>query len=241
MPQAGKSFVRPWVSQHTTAGHQATELTELASRTLTIDPITVSKQTYGGALRISFQDRDWSSPEILNIVTADLVRQYAEEIEAVAGVNIIANATGTPEVIGATPDAEALVKGIYNAAAKVNTAVGTLPDTIYVSPDKWAQMGSIVDANKRPLFPTLAPSNAGGTASADSFAMNPLGLRLVVSNHLGTGTMIVGSSRYFETYENVGGALSAVDPSVLGVTLAYYGYFAALVTVGGAFVKLTDA
>ena len=239
MPQAGKSFVRPWIAQHTSVGEQAAELTELSSQKMTIDPITVTKGTYGGTLRISFQDRDWSSPEILNIVTADLVRQYAETVEGVAASNLVTGALGADEVIGATPDAQAMVKGIYNAAAKVNTAVGVLPDTLYVAPDAWAKLGSVVDTNKRPLFPTLAPSNAGGTANAASFSMNPLGLNLVVSNHLTAGTMIVGASRYFETFENVGGALSAVDPSVLGVTLAYYGYFASLVTVGGAFVPLT--
>jgi HK97 family phage prohead protease len=237
MPAAGKSFVRPFVTQHTTVSVQGTELTELASQKMTIDPITVNKGTYGGALRISFQDRDWSSPEILNIVVGDLVRQYAEEVEAIAGINLATNATGTEIIDTSTADSAALMAAIYNSAAKVNAATGMMPDTMYVAPDQWALIASKVDGNGRPLFPSVVPTNAPGTSTADSFSMGIAGLRVVVSNHLAAGTVIVGGSRYFETYENVGGALSATDPSVLGLTVAYYGYFASLVTIGGGFVK----
>ena len=99
----------------------------------------------------------------------------------------------------------------------------------------------MMDDSGRPLFPTLAPSNAPGTASADAFSMNPVGLRLVVSSNLAEGSLIVGASRYFEVFENVGGALSATHPDVLGTTVAYYGFMAQLVTLGGAFVKLGPA
>lgn len=239
MPGAGKSFVRPWIKQHTEVDAQSAELAELASQKMTIDPITVNKATYGGTLRISFQDRDWTSPAIMNIVTGDLVRQYAEATEAAAADDLETNASGDAVAIGAAPTSAAIIAGLYEASAAVNTAVGSLADTVYASPDMWAMLGSTVDTAGRPVFPTLAPSNAGGTANAASFSMNPLGLNLVVSNQLSEGTMIVGHSRYFETYENVGGALSAVDVSVLGVTVAYWGYFASLVTVGGAFVPVS--
>ena len=237
MPQHGSSFIRPMITQHTNVSVQGAELAELASQDMKIDPVQVNKGTYGGALRISFQDRDWTDPAIMTIITSDLVRQYAEQTEAILGISLATNATGT-EPLAAAADAEATVKAIYNAAAKVNTAAGVLPDTIWAAPDMWAKLGSTVDASKRPLFPTLGPVNAAGTASADSWAMNPLGLRLVVSNHLTAGTLIVGASRYFEVFENVGGALSATQPDVLGTTVAYYGYMSSLVTLGGAFVKL---
>ena len=239
MPAGGKLFQRPFIVQHSTVGIQATEFAELASQKMTINPVTVSKNTIGGAVEISFQDRDWTDPAIMGIVLSDLARQYAEHAEAITAINLETNATGTKVVIGATPNAKTIVESIYAAAAEVNTATGSLPDTIYASPAMWATLGSVVDGQSRPLFPSLGPVNAGGTSSADSFSGNPLGLRLVVSSQLQPSTLIVGASRYLETYENVGGQLSATNVSTLSTTVAYYGYFATLVALGGAFVPLT--
>ena len=238
MPMAGASFIRPLVVTHTTVGKQANELAQLASQDMSIDPVTVTKDTYGGALRLSRQDIDWSDPSILGIVMSDLVRQYAEQTEAALGAALVAGATGTGTLAN-NATSGVFTQAIYSASAAVHQASGRLADTLWASPDEWARLGGLSDGSGRPLFPTLGPANAGGTSSADSFQMNPFGLRMVVSSHLPTGTLIVGNSSYFEVFENVGGALRADQVDVLGVTIAYYGYLASLVTMGGAFVKLT--
>lgn len=240
MPSAGKSFERPMIVQHTTVGVQANELDALASQKMTIDPITINKVTVGGQLRISFQDRDWTDPAILNIVVGDLQKQYARQTEAGAAVELDLGATGK-EVVAANAASDVFVGGIYKAAAKVYAATGQMPNVIYCNPDQWVRMGSMVDAQKRPVFPALAPSNAYGTQDASSFAGNPLGLRLVVSGDLPAGGLIVGNTEFIETYENGPMNLSVVDVSTLGFTVATYGYFAAKVTVGGAFVEFATA
>jgi hypothetical protein len=55
------------------------------------------------------------------------------------------------------------------------------------------------------------------------------------------GTCIVGPSSLFETYEDVIGLLSVIEPSILGVEVAYGGYLAYGHTFAGAFVPLTVA
>lgn len=238
MPRAGSSFDRPVITQHTQVGVQAAELDPLASRAMTFDKINIDKSTIGGSLRISFQDRDWTDPAILNIVIADMVKQYARETESIAATELGIGGTGT-ETLAANAASDLVIAAIYNAAAKVNAATGDMPNVLYCSPDQWARLGSLVDGSKRPLFPTLAPSNAPGSSmDATSMTGNPLGLRLVVSRDLAPGTLVVGASSWFETYEQIGGQLSVVDPNVLGFTVAYYGYFAPKVIVGGAFVEL---
>jgi phage head maturation protease len=237
MPRSGSSFDRPIIKTHTKVDVQAAELDQLASQAMTFDKLNIPKVTFGGSLRISFQDRDWTDPAILNIVIADMVKEYARATEASAAAALVAGATGT-ETLAANATSDAVIAAIYNAAVKVNTATGDMPNVIAAAPDVWARLGSLVDGNKRPIFPSLNPSNAGGQLDASSFAGNPLGLRLVVARDLAPGTFIVGSSSWFETYELVGGQLSVVDPNVLGFTVAYYGYFAAKVIVGAAFTKL---
>lgn len=240
MPAAGKSFERPMISTHSDVQVQATELTALASRTMKIDPITINKSTVGGSLRISFQDRDWTDPSLLEIATQDLYKQWARSTEAGAAVELDLGATGK-EVVAGNAASDVFVGGIYKAAAKVQAATGKMPNVIYCAPDQWVRMGSMVDSQKRPVFPSLAPSNAYGTQDASSFSGNPLGLRLIVSNDLPDGTLIVGNTEYFEYYENGPASLAVTDVSVLGLTIGVYGYCASKVIVGGAFVEFATA
>jgi HK97 family phage prohead protease len=236
MPSAGASFIRPMVSQHTTVGKQATEISELASQLMKIDPITVTKDTYGGVVQLSFQSRDFTDPALMTIITSDLARNYAEATEAATCAALEAGATGAATMVAGSE-----VAAIYAASAAVSDATGQLADTVYAAPDQWAMLGGLVDSTGRPLFPTLGATNAPGTGRADSWAMNPAGLSLVVSNKLSEGSLIVGSRRYLETYENVGGQLQATNVTNLSVDVAYYGYFAQLVTMGDAFVTVTPA
>ena len=235
MPSAGASFIRPMVVQRTLVGKQSAELAELASQPMKIDPITVTKNTYGGVVNLSFQARDMTDPALMTIVSSDLARTYAETTEAVTCAALEAGATGSVSMA-----AGAEVSAIYAASAAVADATGQLADTVYASPDQWAMLGGLVDSTGRPLFPTLGASNAPGTGRADSWAMNPAGLSLVVSNQLSDGTLIVGARRYLETYENVGGQLQATNVTNLSVDIAYFGYFSELVAMGDAFVAVNS-
>lgn len=236
MPGSGKSFQRPIVAQHTTADEQENELDALASQVMKINSLTVTKGTYGGQIRVSFQDRDFTSPAIYGILSQDLSTVYARKTEAVAAADLVAGATGA--VAGAA-GAAGFRGAVYEASAAVKEATGLMPNVMYVSPDQWQMIGSLADTTGRPLYPNLSPSNADGSLRPTSFEGNPLGLGLVVSSDLPDETIIVGNSRFFETYEQGAVQLSVVDPSVLGVTLAIYGYYTDLVTVGDAFVALT--
>ena len=236
MPAAGASFIRPMVSQHTAVAKQTAELAELTSQLMKIDPITVTKNTYGGVVQLSFQARDMTDPALMTIVAGDLARHYAEATEAATCAALEAGATGS---VSMTAGKE--VTAIYEASAAVSEATGQLADTVYAAPDQWAMLGGLVDSTGRPLFPTLGATNAPGTGRADSWAMNPAGLSLVVSNQLSAGTLIVGSRRYLETYENVGGQLQATNVTNLSVDVAYFGYFSELVAMGDAFVVVTPA
>lgn len=239
MPRAGKVFSRPRITQHTQVGAQATELTALSSQKMLISADDLTKVTYGGSLTISQQDLDWTDPAILGIVIDDLAKMYVKQTEAAAATAISAITAKT--VVAANAASDVVIGGIYDAAAKVAAAVDDLPDTIWASPDQWQRLGSLVDASKRPIFPTVGPQNAGGTQSAASFSGNPLGLNLVVSSALAAGTLIVGRSEFIETYEEIGGTLSVVAPSTLGFDLAYYGYFVPFIAEAGAFCKFATS
>jgi HK97 family phage major capsid protein len=237
MPQYGSSFTRPKVMQHTEVGIQTTQKTELASRKFLVDPLQVNKLTFGGSINVAFQVVDWTNPSALNAITNDLGDQYAIQTEeqtcSVIEAAATANVANKVQLV-----AGAEIAGFYDAAAKVYAGCKRLPDTIYASVDMWAWLGGLVDAAKRPLLPSVGPSNAAGSMDITSRQATPLGARLVVSPGFAAGTLIVAASAFGEAYEDRRGGLRVVEPQLLGWEIAYYGYFAALATANGAFVKV---
>lgn len=240
MPGSSSVFDRPKVTQHTTVGAQGSELAELSSQKMLVTKLAVTKATYGGAIRLSVQDRDFTDPAILQLLVEDMVKGYAKETDNAAADAFVAAVTDEI-ALAANATVDVVIKAIYDAAAAINGDVNELPDTIFASPDQWARLGSLVDTSKRPVFPSLAPSNAAGTANAASFSSNPLGLDLVVDSNFASGTLIVGKRAYTECWEQPGGQLSVALPGNLGFDLSYYGYFASLTTEAKAFRKLKPA
>lgn len=240
MPAAGKQFSRPKVTAHTSVGAQSSELAELSSHVLTVGSLTVTKATYGGALRLSVQDRDFTDPAVLPLLVEDMVKQYAVSTDNAAADAFVTAVTDTV-TLAANATVDTVIAAIYTAASQVNGSINQLPDTIFASPDQWARLGSLVDTSKRPVFPNLAPQNAGGQMNAGSFSANPLGLNLVVDSNFASGTLIVGRAEYTECWEQPGGQLQVALPGTLGFELSYYGYFASLTTEATAFRKLAPA
>jgi hypothetical protein len=237
MPASGKSFTRPIVTQHVDVDKQTAEKTTLVAQPMKIDPLTVNKETWGGYVNLSFQDRDWTDPAILNLLVADLAAVYAQQTDIAFCTAFPAAVTQTEDV--ASDDAAGWLAAIYGAAGQVYAAGNALPNVIWASVDVWGKIGAVVDGSGRPLFPYANPYNAMGSSSPTSFTSNVAGLNMVVDGNFPDGTAIVGDNKGVEFYEQVGGALSATEPKVLGVEIAYYGYTASKVIVPNMFVKLT--
>jgi len=237
LPGPGKTFQRPMITQNTTAGPQSAEKAELPSRNMTVDPVTVTKSTYGGTINLSWQDRDWTDPAIMDLLVSDLAASYFQETDKAFCTYFAGAVTATQAL--ATADGEGLVGAIYAATATIFAATNGMPDTLWVAPDVWGAIGSLSDTTGRQLFPTVNPSNALGSISPTSMSGSVAGMRLVVDKHLPAGTAILGDSTYVETYETIGGQVSVIEPSVLGTQMAFYGYIAWLVLNADAFVKIT--
>ncbi|GIG64262.1 phage major capsid protein [Phytomonospora endophytica] len=228
----GKSFSRPKITQHTTVGKQTAEKTEIPSQALKIDPIDFTKETYGGCVNVSRQDIDWSAPGVWDILISDLANIYGKTTESVAAT---AFGTGVTQTVAAADDT---LKGwsaaLYGAAATAYAGAGELPDRIWCSVDMWAAMGSVTDAARLSFGNTPA-----GSGDLSRFSGDVLALPRVVVPGLAEKSVIVGSSSMFEFYEQVIGLLSAVEPSLLGVEVAYGGYVSYGFLEAKAFCKVT--
>jgi len=222
----GATFSRPKITQHTTVGVQAGEKTQLPSQKMTISPVSFTKATYGGTVDISRQDIDWTSPGAWDILIKDLADVYAVQTETAVAAAFKSASTATPVAV-ATNDLKGWTLALYTAGMHAYQASFRMPDRIWCSLDVWAALGSLVDV-ARVAIPQDRTSEMGapGTSALSSFAGDLLGLPRIVVPTFAAGTCMVGASALYEVYEEVIGLLSVIEPSILGVQVAYGGYVA---------------
>jgi HK97 family phage major capsid protein len=229
------SWSRPQVTQHTNVAAQSAEKTELVSRKMTIAKLPVTAVTYGGYVNVSRQDIDWSQPAIMDIVINDLAGYYAQVTETALGTALVAAATAGTD-LPATPTGADVSGALWAAAAAVYTACKGQGRLICAAPP--SMLGLV-----GPLFAPINPTNAQSTGfSAGQFGSGAMGavsgIEVVVSNGLAADEMLVLSSAAAEVYEDRIGSLQVVEPSVLGVQVAYAGYYAPLVINGAGIIKI---
>ncbi len=234
-PLPGATWHRPKVSQHTatavqgSAGAAADEKTELVSQKMTISRITANAVTYGGYVNVSRQNIDFSQPSVLDLIINDLAAQYAIDTEAATAAAILAAATAASnsQSYDLTPSSgtaqDNLATAIWTAAATVYNAVkGQGRLILAVSP---TVLGSFA-----PLFAPYGPQNQQGSGfSASSFGQGVMGsisgIPVVMSSGLSSSESVLFSTAAVEVYEQRVGTLQVTEPSVLGVQVAYAGYF----------------
>jgi HK97 family phage major capsid protein len=235
----GGRFNRPKVTQHTDVAAQAGEKAELVSRKMLITRLQVLMATYGGYVNVSRQDIDWSVPQIMDIVVNDLAAQYAIDTETATIDALETAATAGPTIPTGPADANAYLGAVWAAVATSWTATqGVGRPVLAIPPDMLQAIG--------PLFAPYNPAGlplAGQGFSAAGFASGVVGtlsgVIVVMSPTITASTMLVVNTSAAEVYEQRVGALQVVEPSVLGVQVAYAGYFAAIVVEPGGVVKIT--
>jgi hypothetical protein len=101
----------------------------------------------------------------------------------------------------------------------------------------WAELLKLSDTADRPLFPQVGPMNAFGSLAPGQVNGNAFGLQVVVDRNFNAATTIIGDASGYELFEQQKGAISIDSPSTLSRTIAFRGYFAALMIDSSKFVK----
>lgn len=248
MPSA--TWYRPKVTARTTvavqgsAGAAADEKTELVSQKMTIARLTGNAVTYGGYVNVSRQNIDFSSPQMLDAIVNDLAAQYAVQTEAALGAALIAGTNNVElgTAAAGTPTVAEMTAALWTAVGNVYTATkGQGRVILVVQPAKLGAWGS--------LFAPVNPQNAQSTGfSAADFGQGLIGsvsgVPVYVSAGLSTAPAttfgIVMSTASVEVYEQRVGALQATEPSVLGVQVAYAGYFTPMIVEAAGIQEIVN-
>jgi HK97 family phage prohead protease len=238
MPAGGKVFIRPEVTTHTSIGASIAEQSPTGG-TLVVFNNQVTKQIFGGYVNISEADIDWTDPAILSVVLDDMGRIYANATDNYAADQLASGATVTSNFAGASyADPSYWASWIAGAASTILTSSnGNLPTHLFLAPSIWQGLLSLSDTADRPLFPQVGPMNAFGNLAPGQANGNAFGLQVVVDRNFANDTFIVGDASGYELFEQQKGAISIDSPSTLSRTIAFRGYFAALMIDSSKFVK----
>lgn len=239
MPGGGKVFIRPEVTTHTTIGASIGEQSP-SQGTMVVFNNQVTKQIFGGYVNISEADMDWSDPNIMSVVLDDMARIYAYETDNYAADQLRAGVSTTVNMAAAdTDDPSVWAATIASAASTILSASnGNLPTHLFVAPGIWQDLIALSDSSKRPLFPQIGPMNAFGTLSPGQPNGNAFGLQVVVDRGFASATCIIGDATGFELFEQQKGSISIDSVSTLSRTVAFRGYFAALMIDASKFVRV---
>lgn len=249
-PMPSATWYRPKVTARTlvgvqgSAGAPADEKAELSSQKMTIARLTGTAVTYGGYVNVSRQDIDFSSPQMLDAIINDLSAQYAVQTEAALGTALLASSNNNElaTASGGTPTAAELTNTLWSAVAAIyNATKGQGTPVLFVQPAKLAAWGA--------LFAPVNPQNAQSSGfSAANFGQGLMGYVSGVPVYVSAGLAaapattfgIVASTAAVEVYEQRVGPLQVTEPSVLGVQVAYAGYFTPMTVETGGVQKIVN-
>lgn len=193
------------------------EKAELPSKKFDVTADLVALTTVGGYLNVSQQLLSFVAGA-LDTIVGHMNKRLAYAIDLML-ISEMQESTGHV-ALAADANAATVLAAIYNASAAVYTSTGALAEWIVMGPLGYARIGGLVDLAGRPLFPTLGPVNAPGTANAATFVGSVAGLRVVVTPALTDATFWVGNSLTIEGAIYRFPVMEAVEPSVLGRQIA---------------------
>jgi hypothetical protein len=242
-----KTFIRPTITTHTSVAAQSPELSAVSATTMVIAANSVAKTTLAGQVTLSQQDIDFTSPAAMQLILTDLMGQAMIASDNLCADNLLTAASASGVWDGTVTD---LLKSVYDSAVDISNGRNWLPTHMLVSVDVWAQLGQLIGADGRPVFPLIANGlsgmNALGSASAATWNGNPLGLQLVVDSNFAAKTMVItrigqGQGDAFEYYESIRGLMSVEQPAVLGRNMSFHLYASTFAAIPGMIRKITQA
>jgi HK97 family phage major capsid protein len=234
-PLGTGSWAYAKVTQHTLVEAQSAEKAEMGSRKMTITKTSITAPTYGGYVNVSRQDISRTSPQILDMVIADLAAEYAIATEAAACADLLAGATaGT--ALDASPSADEITAALWAGAAVTYTNVrGAGRLLLAVAP---GDVGKFAGS-----FAPVNPSNTQSSGfTAGSFGSGVLGsisgIPVVMTPGLSTGQALLINTAGVQLFEQGGSALQVVEPSVWGVQVGYAGDFETVIVQTGSIISI---
>ena len=223
------SMTYPKIDQRPTVTLQSTEKSEAGTQTPTVSTQTLTALSYLGAVDISWQALNWSTPDVLQLYLDLAAEAYARQTEDVAadaleGANI--GTVGTASRLGTagTESFSAWRAAVVGGLSGIYSATGGRhrTNTLYLSANRFFQLAALGTDQTLQVSPV-------GALDVGSMTGNFFGLRVIGSYGFDTDVAIVGDASALLIGENPGSPvdLRVVEPDIAGMQVGLIGAFAA--------------
>ena len=241
----GMTVSMPAWGTEPTVTAQAAELNEPSSTTTSVTTNDVDLVTYTGANRISLQLVRRSSPDFVDAVIRHLLSAYNKVTDAAGILAVHTAATGAHTAIVA--DLSASASATFAAFNTANTTIiadmGRPADTVWLAPDKWAELNSLVDSDGRPLlvYGPNGPSNAQGQSSLSSMVAQYHGWTVRLVPDAAAATVLIGIANQAAYFADENELLRVTNVDSTSVDVGIMGLYAADALLGDAFYTITES
>lgn len=226
------SMTYPKIDQRPSVELQATEKTEAGTVTPLVSTQTITAKSYLGAVDISWQALNWSSPDVLQLYFDLAAEAYARQTEEVAcdvledaAIGTVGTAAGRLGTAGTESFGQwraavvAGLNGIYTATGGRHRT-----DTLYLSAGRFFQLAALGTDQSVQIAPV-------GQLDVGAMRGNFFGLNVIGSYGFDQDVAIVGDSGALLIGENPGSPVQmrVVEPDIAGVQAGLIGAFNAAV------------
>lgn len=226
------SLTYPVIGTRPSVIEQTSEKTEAGTVAPTVSSATLTAKTYLGAVNMSWQAINWSTPDVLALYFDLAAEAYARQTEGVAceametsAIGTVGTASGRLGTAGTENFAAwraavvAGLSGIYTATAGRHRT-----NTLYLSANRFFQLAGLGTDAVAQLSPI-------GTMDVGAMTGNFFGLNVIGSYGLDQDTAIVGDSGALLIGENPGSPVEmrVIEPRIGGWEVGLIGAFASVV------------
>ena len=224
---------------------QSSEFDQPSSTTTSVTTTDYDLATYAGANRVSKQLIKRSQPSFVDALIRELVSSYNKVTDKAAIDTILAGRTAAHTAVVA--DLSASLSATFAAFNAANTAIiadmRRPADTVWVAPDKWAELNALVDGDGRPamVFPGNGPANSYGESGLNRLRATFHGWDVICVPDATAATVLIGISDAPAWIEVAPEQISVTNVDTLSMDFGIWGLGVAGIKYANAFYDITES
>jgi HK97 family phage prohead protease len=243
LPDAGMKFQIPRVKTAPTVA-EVGEKAAFSDTQVEIEYLDVDVVKFAGMQQFDVEVLDRTSPAFFAELQSLMADAYAKATDEYVLQELYAGGTIDPTQVTLPWDGDEFSAFIARGAASIYENTFKFASAVIVSPKQWANIMSLNDTTKRPIFTAAQPMNAMGAVSPVSLRGQILGLDLYVDYNIpgeADNTIMLVNRDSYTWYESPRLQLRADKVGTGRVEIGYYGYGAVATKLAAGCFKFDKA
>ena len=216
-PSSGYGIAFPKITQHTQVAKRTVEKAEAATRELLVTSGSYTMEWFAGAVDVSLELISQSDPSVVEVVSSNLMDQYAIVTEAEFATDTVAAATAGGAALPTSTWA-AFSAALIGESAEIRAATGVPGDRLALTTASWMAVVGLLN----PSQPSIS-FGAGPDFTAESFSVGGIAVfhaPALARDVLFNTKSLRKAERPPDTVSSTNVALMGRDLGIIGATIA---------------------